>query len=351
MGDGGGWQQPRRGRRTKQDRVFRAVSSNERSYADVVQPKVKSIVARESDDMLQLKVGDFVYDTKDTGKMIMAKVKSIDMLAVIINRCKVQGFPEVEVKYLGGRWILLEFQNFKTCINFRNDLTCPEWFSELSPWNRDFVCDERLVWLDIEGMPLRSWCKSNFEKVVNRWGQVIYMDGTLGISLAVQRLCVETKVMGIIAEEMTVMIDNHVFVLRIREAAGWLPTFSKEEDDVNIEDEQLLDANDFSEDEEDDLFHSEYLQDDREEKTLSSDPFQVRHIIEEDIRNIHASRKKEDNGGMEVIDEAKLGDVNITQEGNNQVDRDVSLAPLRTTGFEYSSNSSDDPSHPPVGGE
>ncbi|KAI3708611.1 hypothetical protein L2E82_37907 [Cichorium intybus] len=143
----------------KQYRVSHAVSSNERSYANVVQPKVKSIVARESDNMLQLKVGDFVYDSKDTGKLIMAKVKSIDMLAVIINRCKVQGFPEVEVKYLGSRWILLEFQNVITCNNFRNNLTCQEWFSELTHWNRDFVCDERLVWLDIEGMPLRSWCK------------------------------------------------------------------------------------------------------------------------------------------------------------------------------------------------
>ncbi|KAI3791081.1 hypothetical protein L2E82_04666 [Cichorium intybus] len=202
----------------KQDRVSHAVSSNERSYADVVQPKVKSIVARESDNMLQLKVGDFVYDSKDTGKLIMEKVKSIDMLAVIISRCKVQGFPEVE-----------------------------EWFSELTHWNRDFVCDKRLVWLDIEGMPLRSWCKSNFEKVANRWGQVVYMDGNLGISLAVHRLCVETKVMGIITEEMTVMINNHVFILRIREAVGLWPTFVKEEDDVSLEDEPLLDANDFKE--------------------------------------------------------------------------------------------------------
>ncbi|KAI3707989.1 hypothetical protein L2E82_36972 [Cichorium intybus] len=349
MADGGGWQQPGRRRRTvfdrlntsgrqdiksvsdnsipiyitnfpgnigkaqlrihwsrkthvvgpkKQVRVSYAVPSKERSYADVVQPKVKSIVTRESDDMLQLKVGDFVYDSKDMGKVIMAKVKSIDLLAVIINRCKVQGFPEVEVKYLGGRWIMLEFKNFNTCINFQKNLTCREWFSELTHWNRDFVCDERLGWLDIEGMPLRSWCKSNFEKVANRWGQVVYMDGNLGISLAVNRLCVETKLMGIIAEEMTVMIDNHVFVLRIREAVGLWPTFVKEEDD-----------------------------DQGEENVITSDPFHVRQLIEEETRNVHASRKKEDNGGTEVIiDKAKLGDINISLEGSNQVDRDESPA-------------------------
>ncbi|KAI3767874.1 hypothetical protein L2E82_18303 [Cichorium intybus] len=204
------------------------------------------------------------------------------------------------------------------------------------------------VWLDIEGMPLRSWCKSNFEKVANRWGQVVYMDGNLGTSLAVHRLCVETKVMGIIAEEMTVMIDNHVFVLRIREAVSLWPTFVKEEDDVSLEDEPLLDANDFKEEEEDDLFHSEYLQDEGEEKAITSDPFHVRQLIEEETRNVHDSRKKEDNGGTEVIiDKAKLGDINISLEGNNQVDRDVSSAPVRTAGFECSSNSSDDPSHPP----
>ncbi|KAI3708612.1 hypothetical protein L2E82_37908 [Cichorium intybus] len=174
------------------------------------------------------------------------------------------------------------------------------------------------------------------------------MDGNLGTSLAVHRLCVETKVMGIIAEEMTVMIDNHVFVLRIREAVGLWPTFVKEEDDVSLEDEPFLDANDFKEEEEDDLFHSEYLQDEGEEKASTSDPFHVRQLIEEETRNVHASRKKEDNGGtVVIIDKAKLGDINISLEGNNMVDRDVSSAPVRTAGFECSSNSSDDPSHPP----
>ncbi|KAI3792139.1 hypothetical protein L2E82_06009 [Cichorium intybus] len=134
----------------------------------------------------------------------------------------------------------------------------------------------------------------------------------------------------------------------INSAVGLWPTFVKEEDDASLEDEPLLDANDFKEEEEDDLFHSEYLQDEGEEKAITSDPFHFRQLIEEETRNVHASRKKEDNGGMEVIiDKAKLGDIDISLEGNNQVDRDVSSAPVRTAGFECSSNSSDDPSHPP----
>ncbi|GKB53733.1 RNA-directed DNA polymerase, eukaryota, partial [Tanacetum coccineum] len=39
-------------------------------------------------------------------------------------------------------------------LNHKGILT---WFSTLKPWYNDFVVDERLVWLEIEGVPIRAW--------------------------------------------------------------------------------------------------------------------------------------------------------------------------------------------------
>ncbi|GKB41675.1 RNA-directed DNA polymerase, eukaryota [Tanacetum coccineum] len=42
---------------------------------------------------------------------------------------------------------------------------------------RDFVSDERVVWLDIEGVPLYAWSRKSFDKIYgNKWGEVLNIE-------------------------------------------------------------------------------------------------------------------------------------------------------------------------------
>nr|GEU48517.1 RNA-directed DNA polymerase, eukaryota [Tanacetum cinerariifolium] len=79
--------------------------------------------------------------------------------------CSCEGFREVVIKYLGGLWVLFEFSKVETKSKFLKHKCILTWFSSLKPWYDDFVVEERLVWLEIEGVPLRAWNNDTFTSI------------------------------------------------------------------------------------------------------------------------------------------------------------------------------------------
>ncbi|GKA69987.1 putative RNA-directed DNA polymerase, eukaryota, reverse transcriptase zinc-binding domain protein [Tanacetum coccineum] len=86
---------------------------------------------------------------------ILGCYKDFRSIANACILCQSEGFLEVDVKYLRGLWVL-----FDTSLETRNKFLKHEgiltWFSSLKPWYDDFVVEERLVWLEIEGVPMRA---------------------------------------------------------------------------------------------------------------------------------------------------------------------------------------------------
>ncbi|CAH1432005.1 unnamed protein product [Lactuca virosa] len=254
--------------------------NNHTTYASVVVPKVKSVVTKVSDEVtkvsdevMQLKFGDFILDHKFSNKVVLGKLKEFSMLLVLKNMCKAQGFPGVDCKFVGGMWLMLEFPSQQTCYNFRSNEVVCGWFHQLLDWSRNFVPKERLVWLDIEGMPLRAWSKSKFSKVASKWGIIRHMDETLGLNLS------------------------------IKEVIGWSPSFNEsvsvnEEDDNRFEGPNL----NFEEDDYISITSSKDIGNDGL-KEQDSDPFQLRDLIMEDSRRNKMIKKKlVKNGGNSVLD-------------------------------------------------
>ncbi|GKC07534.1 reverse transcriptase domain, reverse transcriptase zinc-binding domain protein [Tanacetum coccineum] len=64
--------------------------------------------------------------------------------------CRNEGFVGVDVKYLGGLWVMFIFNDMKAKDSFLHHEGILSWFSSLEPWHDDFVLNERLVWLEIE---------------------------------------------------------------------------------------------------------------------------------------------------------------------------------------------------------
>ena len=136
------------------------------SYAAAVEPKLRSTISRPSEEYIQLKAGNFIFDQEDTRKVVLAHVKEFSFLSVLNNMCKAQGFVDVDIKYIRGMWLLLEFQSVKACYNFRGHEVVRSWFHQFFDWNCDFESKERLVWLDVEGLPIRAWSKTNFISLI-----------------------------------------------------------------------------------------------------------------------------------------------------------------------------------------
>ncbi|GJZ49247.1 putative RNA-directed DNA polymerase, eukaryota, reverse transcriptase zinc-binding domain protein [Tanacetum coccineum] len=68
-----------------------------------------------------------------------------------------EGFLDVDFKYLGGLWVLFDFESSDARDKFLKHNGVTTWFSILKPWHDDFVAEERLIWLEVDGVPIRAW--------------------------------------------------------------------------------------------------------------------------------------------------------------------------------------------------
>nr|GEZ35079.1 RNA-directed DNA polymerase, eukaryota [Tanacetum cinerariifolium] len=102
---------------------------------------------------------------------IMREVKqfsSINNLHVLLSN---EGFQNVKLAYLGGLWVMIELESSKTKTKFMQHVGVASWFSRLCNAQSDFVSRKRIVWVDIEGVPLHAWSLSTFNKIGSRWGE------------------------------------------------------------------------------------------------------------------------------------------------------------------------------------
>ncbi|GJS56939.1 RNA-directed DNA polymerase, eukaryota [Tanacetum coccineum] len=90
------------------------------------------------------------------------------------------------------------------------------WFCTLLNAYNDFVSDERVVWVDIEGIPLHVWSRETFAKIGNKWGEALDIEDNFGSSFARKRLCILTKQPESILEKF-----KESFILSERRIKAW----------------------------------------------------------------------------------------------------------------------------------
>nr|GEY84947.1 hypothetical protein [Tanacetum cinerariifolium] len=60
------------------------------------------------------------------------------------SMCCVEGFFDVDFKYLGGMWVLFDFKSEDVRDKFLSNKSIHSWFSSLKPWHDDFIGKDRL---------------------------------------------------------------------------------------------------------------------------------------------------------------------------------------------------------------
>nr|GEW58910.1 nucleotide-binding alpha-beta plait domain-containing protein [Tanacetum cinerariifolium] len=68
------------------------------------------------------------------------------------NTCK-EGYANIELKYMGGFWVMIVFQDDETKKMFQFNLAVGSWFSQIIQAHNDFVIGERVIWVEVEGVP------------------------------------------------------------------------------------------------------------------------------------------------------------------------------------------------------
>ncbi|GJX44792.1 RNA-directed DNA polymerase, eukaryota [Tanacetum coccineum] len=121
---------------------------------------------------------------------------------------------------------------------FINHIRVGSWFSYLKPASNSFVSDERIVWISIEGLPLKVWSHNTFVKVASKWGELVEWENIEEKKFSRKQLCYRTKLNDIICERFKVIIQGKVHWVCAKEMESWDPLFRNEAYDSSSSDEE-----------------------------------------------------------------------------------------------------------------
>ncbi|GJX74031.1 RNA-directed DNA polymerase, eukaryota [Tanacetum coccineum] len=196
------------------------------SYANVVNgyasvaatgPSISSASALVLDDSC-------VVD-RDLSKHAMGKVKDVNSIPNLRTLLMDEGFSDVKLMYLGGMWVMFEFDKVDTKVNMMQHTGVKSWFHVIQDAAHDFVSDERIVWVDIEGIPLNVWSRETFMRIGKKWGETLDIEDNVDSSFGRKRLCIKTKQPISILESFKIIFKGKVIMVRAKELSTWTPIF------------------------------------------------------------------------------------------------------------------------------
>ncbi|GKB76220.1 RNA-directed DNA polymerase, eukaryota [Tanacetum coccineum] len=161
----------------------------------------------------------------DFSKCVMGKVKDLNSILNLKVILAEEGFENVTPFYLGGRWVMFECNNIKAKRNLLKHTGFCSWFHEIQEVPRDFVSNERVVWVDIEGVPLYAWKRETFVKIGKKWGELVDIEDASATTFGRKRLCIITTLPSSIIETFKIIIKGKVFMIRAKELFMWNPSF------------------------------------------------------------------------------------------------------------------------------
>ncbi|GJX35317.1 RNA-directed DNA polymerase, eukaryota [Tanacetum coccineum] len=117
------------------------------------------------------------------------QVTSINNMQVLLSN---EGFHNTHIVYLGGLWVMIELNSPKAKANLLQHVGVASWFSHIGKAQLDFAAKERIVWVDIEGVPLNAWSHPTFKKIGSIWGEMVDLEEENDTLFARKRICIKT---------------------------------------------------------------------------------------------------------------------------------------------------------------
>ncbi|GJY82754.1 RNA-directed DNA polymerase, eukaryota, partial [Tanacetum coccineum] len=191
-----------------------------------------------------LVIDDSCLVSKDLDNCVMGEVRqvtSINNMQVLLSN---EGFHNTHIVYLGGLWVMIELNSPKAKANLLQHVGVASWFSHIGNAQLDFAAKERIVWVDIEGVPLNAWSHPTFKKIGSIWGEMVDLEEENDTLFARKRICIKTSHMENILESFKLIVKGKVFWVRAKELFTWVPSFKTVPvNEVSLDDESVK-AND-----------------------------------------------------------------------------------------------------------
>ncbi|GJQ88887.1 RNA-directed DNA polymerase, eukaryota [Tanacetum coccineum] len=114
------------------------------------------------DSQPTLVLDDSCFNNADFSLLLVGKVKEFGSLTNLKVLLEEEGFTDITMRYMGGLWVLFQFLSNSTKVNFMSHTGVNSWFTKMHQASNSFKLDERVTWIDIEGVPLCAWSHNTF---------------------------------------------------------------------------------------------------------------------------------------------------------------------------------------------
>ncbi|GJR71510.1 RNA-directed DNA polymerase, eukaryota [Tanacetum coccineum] len=142
------------------------------------------------------------------------------------NVAAAPSYPRGVDQAKGGLCVMIELTSSKSKAKFLKHVGVASWFNCLSNAQSDFVSRDRIVWVDIEGVPMHVWSSTTFHKIGSKWGEVLDIEECKDDFFARKRICIKTNQEDNILEKFKIIVKGKIFVVRAKELFTWSPTFT-----------------------------------------------------------------------------------------------------------------------------
>ncbi|GJT50249.1 RNA-directed DNA polymerase, eukaryota, reverse transcriptase zinc-binding domain protein, partial [Tanacetum coccineum] len=180
-----------------------------KSYASVTYGDISTRETRHNDmknvKSVQLEECELIK-VEDASIVVMVKVKEIDTISNMYHVCRNKGFDDIKIHHIGGLWVWIQFISEKSCAAFKSNESLKKLWITSQEVSRSFVVYERMIWIEICGLPLCAWGSSAFKKVANLFGKFKFFDTKAKDCMSMGRVCIATKIQSLIHEKVEINI-------------------------------------------------------------------------------------------------------------------------------------------------
>nr|GEZ73297.1 RNA-directed DNA polymerase, eukaryota [Tanacetum cinerariifolium] len=251
-----------------------------------------------------------------------------NLCTIWIGRLRLHVNVNVKSSHLGGLWVIIDLVSCASKEKFFKHVGVCSWFEVLKPACNSFVCEEQIVWLSIEGLPLKVWSHNTFVKIASKWGELVDMEDYEDASFSHKRLCLRTKSDDLITEKFKVIVQGKKYWLRAKEMEAWTPDFHDKSSASSFSDDESLGED---EGQASDFKKQEYAtDDDKEIEKVSETKFDyeqvpVHNLSQEEVQSEDPCNMNKHSEDEEEVQSENPCNMNKHSEDENKVNVGQSL--------------------------
>ncbi|KAI3518544.1 hypothetical protein L1887_07349 [Cichorium endivia] len=135
---------------------LRFIKGSQQKNKGVQEKEIKVTGDKDKNKVITLQ-GNEIKNEYSKHAFIFAKVRLVKSIPHLPMLLREEGFLDVNVKYVGSDWVYLMFDSEEVCSKIKKAKGIRSLFSILRPVLNGFHIKERIVWMEVSGLPCCAW--------------------------------------------------------------------------------------------------------------------------------------------------------------------------------------------------